>query len=704
MFSSLTQFLPASLQQQNEERAKQNAQAVQEAEDEGEEEAVPEEEATSVKSKKKDRKANETFIFVRPPPSKTNHPLNLQVQLVPPHTRAPGLPPSTPRQSIDSSSTGGDALSRTTSATSASSDYSVSTSSFTSVSSTSSTRRAIVPLYNLQAHNVMTNTIVDAGTDAKIGKFQRKGLELIDLAILEPVEVWGPASGAAAGAPAADEAPNTPAGSRFSTRSNTTGGSLLIPANDRPTSPNLVASNPYASASDVSRASSNTSLTSSGHRPVSPAHLPQRRNSTKAKNIFGKFFSSKKSTVPMPATEAQDPDATISTTPTSSRFTRHLKTLSVSSTTTAGPPGSPMSINTPLKRRSFSPMPPDVVPEQEPAPNGLPKPEPPVVQPTLGLTPSLLLPRPAAASSSTQVNVANAKKGGRPILYSWLAKKWLKAPNEGGILGGLRGLGAGLAEFNSQPQVTLDPAQNPNYVGGDIDMRVEWRRDKKRAAKAKARRGGARKQTTDTSDARSIPEAESVIADDDKARRRLSTASGSTNFSGHGAQRSRSTESLRGLPASVRQQEQQEYDDGEESDPEDSETPWVCVLRITRRKPRPPRTSAESQRPGEVGAKKDKDGKERLKVRLATLSPTPHHPKVVAMLKVSWPLKAIDLLELIELDPNDPKRPRTPAHLIVTPEELKDIISCTGMWVVIREGFGGVGRERRRGDGWKIRG
>ncbi|KAL1741380.1 hypothetical protein HDZ31DRAFT_66993 [Schizophyllum fasciatum] len=699
MFSSLTQFLPVSLQQQTEERAKQNAQAVQEAEDEPEEEQVPEE-ATSLKSKKKDRRANETFIFVRPPPSKTNHPLNLQVQLVPPHTRAPGLPPSTPRQSIDSSSTTGDNLSRTTSA---SSDYSVSTSSFTSVSSTSSTRRAIVPLYNLQAHNVMTNTIVDAGTDAKIGKFQRKGLELIDLAILEPVEVWGPASANAnAAAPAADERPSTPGASRVATR----GDSLLIPANDRPTSPSLVASNPYASASDVSRASSNTSLTSSGHRPVSPAFAPQRRSSLKSKNIFGKLFSSKKSTVPMPSREEplQDPDTTISTTPTSSRFTRHLKTLSVSSTTTAGPPGSPMSVSTPLKRRSFSPMPPDVVPEQEPPPNGPPRPEPPVVQPTLGLTPSLLLPRPTASSSSTQVNVANAKKGGRPILYSWLAKKWLKAPGESGILGGLRGLGAGLAEFNSQAQVALDPAQNPNYVGGDVDMRVEWRRDKKRAAKAKARRGG-RKPTKDASDTRSIPEAEGV-AGDDKAQRRLSTASrisGITSTSGH---RRRSTESLgRGIAASVRQQEQEE-DDGEESDPEDSETPWVCVLRITRRRPRPPRASGESQRVGDAGegAKKDKDGKERLKVRLATLSPTPHHPKVVAMLKVSWPLKAVDLLELVELDPNDPKRPRTPAHLIVTPEELKDIISCTGMWVVIREGFGGVGRERRRGDGWKIRG
>ena len=37
----------------------------------------------------------------------------------------------------------------------------------------------------------MTNVIVDAGTDAKIAKFQKRGIELIDLALLEPVEVWG---------------------------------------------------------------------------------------------------------------------------------------------------------------------------------------------------------------------------------------------------------------------------------------------------------------------------------------------------------------------------------------------------------------------------------------------------------------------------------------------------------------------------------
>src|SRR6266576_670183 len=71
----------------------------------------------------------------------------------------------------------------------------VRTSSFTPVtstagSSTSSARRTIVPLYNLQAHNVLPNVIVDAGTDTKIAKFQKRGIELIDLALFEPVEVW----------------------------------------------------------------------------------------------------------------------------------------------------------------------------------------------------------------------------------------------------------------------------------------------------------------------------------------------------------------------------------------------------------------------------------------------------------------------------------------------------------------------------------
>ena len=145
----------------------------------------------------------QTFIFVRPPPSKTNHPLNLQVQLVPPNTKPPGgvtdndgdtTTPNSGNSANSKYTSDGAPLARTSSSRSSvsytSTSYGSSTTSFSSFSSTSA-RRTIIPLYNLQAHNVMTNVIVDAGTDAKIAKFQKRGIELIDLALLEPVEVWG---------------------------------------------------------------------------------------------------------------------------------------------------------------------------------------------------------------------------------------------------------------------------------------------------------------------------------------------------------------------------------------------------------------------------------------------------------------------------------------------------------------------------------
>src|SRR6267154_3801670 len=100
----------------------------------------------------------QTFIIVRPPPSKSNHPLNLQVQLVPPQSRndrphatlqaldqsAPDPPHST-TSSID--------LRRTPSGQSETSTLSgytsaTSISSFASSSTTGSGRRMIIPLYN----------------------------------------------------------------------------------------------------------------------------------------------------------------------------------------------------------------------------------------------------------------------------------------------------------------------------------------------------------------------------------------------------------------------------------------------------------------------------------------------------------------------------------------------------------------------------
>lgn len=45
-----------------------------------------------------------------------------------------------------------------------------------------------------------------------------------------------------------------------------------------------------------------------------------------------------------------------------------------------------------------------------------------------------------------------------------------------------------------------------------------------------------------------------------------------------------------------------------------------------------------------------------------------------------------------------------PEGLMLSAEEIKDIVSSTGLWLVVREGFGGVGRDRRKGDGWRLRG
>jgi hypothetical protein len=133
-----------------------------------------------------------------------------------------------------------------------------------------------------------------------------------------------------------------------------------------------------------------------------------------------------------------------------------------------------------------------------------------------------------------------------------------------------------------------------------------------------------------------------------------------------------------------------EVDPGEESEPEDSETPWSCVLKIRRLSDRP-------------------DGSDSLKVKVAILSPTPHHPKVVGALKIPFPLPDIEV-ERVAVRPRQTRvvgnaqDEGNSGGLVLTAEEIKDVVSCTGLWLVVREGFGGVGKVNRKGDGWRIRG
>lgn len=102
-------------------------------------------------------------------------------------------------------------------------------------------------------------------------------------------------------------------------------------------------------------------------------------------------------------------------------------------------------------------------------------------------------------------------------------------------------------------------------------------------------------------------------------------------------------------------------DDGYESDPEDSERPWTCEVVH-----------------GPKGAQR--------RLLLGTLHPAPHHPKLVAHLKVPFSLSPIPLGVF------EPGSGSGNEGLSV--EEMKDLVCVTCLWLVVREGLGGLGRRR----------
>ncbi|KAJ7852968.1 hypothetical protein B0H13DRAFT_2083436 [Mycena leptocephala] len=131
-------------------------------------------------------------------------------------------------------------------------------------------------------------------------------------------------------------------------------------------------------------------------------------------------------------------------------------------------------------------------------------------------------------------------------------------------------------------------------------------------------------------------------------------------------------------------------------DPEDSETPWTCTVKV-RRIAAAHHSRAHSHH--SFGGEREWK-KEVLRIKVGTLSPTPHHPKVVAMLKVPFPLPDVDVERMAVR-----KRDATgqgagsgltkPSHgLVITAEEIKDVVCSTGLWLVVN----------RKGDGWRIRG
>ncbi|KAM0786237.1 hypothetical protein ACM66B_007038 [Microbotryomycetes sp. NB124-2] len=105
-----------------------------------------------------------------------------------------------------------------------------------------------------------------------------------------------------------------------------------------------------------------------------------------------------------------------------------------------------------------------------------------------------------------------------------------------------------------------------------------------------------------------------------------------------------------------------EDEDGNESDPEDSERPYTCHCVISSSTTAVPR-----------------------KILLGTLTPAPHHPKLVGTLSVPSTLSNVRLSDFEEG--------------VVTVEELKDVLSLTAFWVVVRDNVGGFRDKKRKGEG-----
>ena len=643
------------------------------------------------------------------------------MQLVPPNSRDPNRSLSS-RRSCDSLATnpeveGQAPLTRTSSNRSDVSNYSGYAQSVTSVNSftsTASTRRMIIPLYNLHAHNVMTNVVLDAGTDARVAKFLKRGLEVIGLAVLDPMEVWNHGKPGVDPSPADQPVPD-------SARNSFDDNHLPVPAPQTPESSAISLSStgdPTPKARDITPAV-----------VITPQSTP-----TGAKKFFGKLFRRKDSPVPGVIEPSDSPASS------------PLKTsLSI-----------PVP-SSPAKRTSL------LLPDQPAA--SIPSKDP-ILQPSvLGIYPTL--------------DPACYPPHGRPTTYVWTVTKWLKGSPDG-ILGGVKGIFHGDKSARDEPMGELER---------QVEVRFEWTRSE-RTGKRKSRKVGA--------DGTEIVAGLSV-GDKTTSRRNSTVLTNSNNPSvsslhdkkkakrasvvGGGLARKRSLESARSgspkRPGSIAtntttsetggaddEARRSKEGDGEESDPEDSEVPWTCTLHVVKKPPgsQPPSTtntpggSRFSQRSGlqrnqnlsgtptpvqqqqqSLGVQPSSttsQGPPPIKLKVATVSPTPHHPKVVSLLKVPFPLPDVEVSSVTvrkrivtpvgiarPVDPHSPTAGNGMGNLnmqsfslnggggksrenglVLTAEEIKDVVASTALWLVVREGMGGVGRDKRKGDGWKLRG
>lgn len=475
----------------------------------------------------------------------------------------------------------------------------------------------IIPLYNLNVHSVMPTTILDAGTDARVAKFAKRGLEVIGLAFLEPIEVRRSA------------AANSTLASSVGARASLDGSprefaqtSTILPARRPVSSIHPNTTHAAVSESGDHRHPPIINLTPAPPLPPPDMQPPQRSTKKLFTNIFKRKGTASQLHIAVP-----HPEETIPFHPSPTRGSARL-----SEDAPISQPDTPHHHDA----RPCTPLLSTITSQTA----------------VLGVHPTLYPP------------VSNPR--GRPSKYIWVVRKWLKG-SDSSILNGMMGkLNVGAREVN------VPDAPH-------VEVRFEWIREQK---KGSGRRSRADKSSDSHERSRS------------PARRRLpsNTAPQTLSPNAHDhrnsivSHNSSGSDSAASLTSSAHRQAEES---DAESESEDSETPWTCTVAV--------------QRLGQTTLHQQSGRRDPVRLKVATLAPTPHHPKVVGLLKMPFPLPDIEVERLVVrrrlVTAQGISKTTAPnaGELVLTAEEIKDTVCSTALWLVVRETFGGVGRERKKG-------
>lgn len=578
---------------------------------------------------------------------------------------------------------------------------STNSSAVSAATTSSGMRKRVEPMFNLNVHNVMhPTTVSDAATDARVAKFLKRTIDVTDVGVLEPAEVWLPDSLTSGMHLQPTQSGSDESGRRSRPVSVASYGASLSPAITR---------------SDDGRSSGHSFDVKRG--PSGSAFLEgilkPRTDGTEGntRKFFGKIFNKK---------------------------TRHESVSSVGTTV----------------RRDRSPAPSDFSDEHTvngsasphvtiKEPNGLsvPTPTASLGQPTFGTSPLVMRRRSSGLAVGCETSHSNSitsltagipagssiegtsppksvtalgdKHAAKPIGYTWTVRRWARRTQEGWA-----------AQLVAAASSGMEVLQNGSALGED-DVIFEW---------VKQRATGHPGQAASLLEAtkKVAPSSLAPPPRDGPHSRPVSTSSlgldlkpdgAAANGSGSSVNASKRPPSplglgrsgspiLDGRPEAVRRISASAPSpanprrvsataspastalsvlpsDGDtssllaptiedDSDADESEIPWTCYVVVRR------------------------TGQRQL---LATLTPALHHPKVIATLKMPIRLEPVSLAEV------QPKvegqgvggagarhaevAERVRKEVALSQENLKDVVCVTSMWLVAREEFGGLGRKKK---------